>query len=146
RKVLSAARSFEIAKTAILSPLRGHRNVMNSQDSSANPKKIVSAEYVPPISLHRFCRVTGLSKASAWRYERRGWLRPHLIANRRYVLADVAEFNRTLASDDFAGSVSNLSAARQSKAKKRRAGQLMIAPEACAFHCLCASALGLALL
>jgi len=54
--------------------------------------------------LHRFCEITGLSKASAWRYEKRGWLRTHLIANRRYVLAaDVADFNRRLASDEFAG-------------------------------------------
>ena len=45
-----------------------------------------------------------------WRYEKRGWLRTHLITNRRYVLsADVAEFNRRLASDEFAGRVANLS-------------------------------------
>ena len=56
------------------------------------------------MSLHRFCQVTGLSKASAWRYEKRGWLRTHLIANRRYVLAaDVAKFNRRLATHEFAG-------------------------------------------
>jgi hypothetical protein len=87
---------------------------MNSQNFSANPQETVPAEYVPPMSLHRFCQITGLSKASAWRYEKRGWLRTHLIANRRYVLAaDVAEFNRRLASDEFGGRVSNLSAARQ---------------------------------
>jgi hypothetical protein len=97
----------EIAKTAILSPLRVFRNDMNSQNSSANPHKTVPAEYVPPMSLHRFCRITGLSKASVWRYEKRGWLRTHLIANRRYVLAAaVAEFNMRFASDEFAGSVS----------------------------------------
>jgi hypothetical protein len=78
------------------------------------------------MSLHRFCQITGLSKASAWRYEKRGWLRTHLIANRRYVLAaDVAEFNRRLASDEFAGSVSNLSALRQvGKAFKQADGSL----------------------
>jgi len=76
---------------------------MNSQDSSANAQKTVPAEYIPPMSLHRFCEITGLSKASAWRYEKRGWLRTHLIANRRYILAaDVAEFNRRLALDEFA--------------------------------------------
>ncbi|HAF15826.1 MAG TPA: hypothetical protein DCK99_19455 [Blastocatellia bacterium] len=65
------------------------------------------------MSLHRFCEITGLSKVSAWRYEKRGWMRTHLIANRRYILAaDVAEFNRRLALDEFAGSVPNLSAAR----------------------------------
>src|SRR5439155_16820288 len=82
---------------------------MNPQNSSANPQKTVPAEYVPPMSLHRFCQITGLSKASAWRYEKRGWLRTHLIANRRYILAaDVAEFNRRLGSDEFAGNASNL--------------------------------------
>jgi hypothetical protein len=61
------------------------------------------SEFVPPISLNRFCEITGLSKTSTWRYEKRGWLRTHLIANRRYILAaDVAEFNRRLASDEFA--------------------------------------------
>jgi hypothetical protein len=93
---------------------------MNLQNSSANPQKTVPADYVPPMSLHRFCQITALSKASAWRYEKRGWLRTHLIANRRCVLAaDVAEFNRRLASDEFAGSVSNLSAVRQIKPKKQ---------------------------
>jgi hypothetical protein len=71
------------------------------------------------MSLHRFCEITGLSKASVWRYEKRGWLRTPLIANRRYILAaDVAEFNRRLASDEFAGSVANPSVARPIKAKK----------------------------
>jgi hypothetical protein len=93
---------------------------MNPQNSYVNSNKTVPAEYVPPMSLHRFCQITGLSQASAWRYEKRGWLRTHLIANRRYVLAaDVAEFNRRLASDKFAGSVSNLSAVRQIKPKNK---------------------------
>jgi hypothetical protein len=75
------------------------------------------------MSLHRFCQVTGLSKASAWRYEKRGWLRTHLIANRRYVLAtDVAEFNRRLASDEFAGSVQNLPLHARSKYNKSTGG------------------------
>jgi len=29
---------------------------MNSQDSSANAQKTVPAEYIPPMSLHRFAR------------------------------------------------------------------------------------------
>src|SRR5207302_9882839 len=86
---------------------------MSSQNSSANAQKIVPPQFIPPMSLHRFCAITGLSKVSAWRYEKRGWLRTHLIANRRYILAaDVAEFNRRLASDEFAGSVLNPSVAR----------------------------------
>jgi hypothetical protein len=52
-----------------------------------------------------------LSKVSAWRFEKRGWLRTHLIANRGYVLAiDVAEFNRRLAAGEFAGKVAELPA------------------------------------
>src|SRR5262249_32473544 len=86
-KLRRATQSFEIAKTAILSPLRVYRPDMNPQNSSANPQKTVPAEYVPPMSLHRFCQITGLSKASAWRFEKRGWVRTHLIANRRCVLA-----------------------------------------------------------
>jgi hypothetical protein len=40
---------------------------MNSHNFSANELKTVPAEYVPPMSLHRFCEITSLSKASAWR-------------------------------------------------------------------------------
>ena len=109
----------ETAKSAILSPPSLYLADMNSQNSSTNARKTVPPEYVPPMSLHRFCEITGVSKVSAWRYEKRGWLRTHLIANRRYILAaDVAEFNRRFASDEFAGTVSNLSAAGSIKAKK----------------------------
>ena len=63
-------------------------------------------EAIAPMSLDRFCEITGLSKATVWRYRKLGWLRTHLIANRRYALAaDVAEFNRRLAADEFAGTV-----------------------------------------
>jgi len=113
----------EIAKTAILSPLRAYRTDMNAQNSSAHSQNSVPPQYVPPMSLHRFCQLTGLSKASAWRYVKRGWLQTHLIANRRYVLAaDVAEFNRKLASDEFAGSVQNPSVARSIKSNKTTEG------------------------
>src|SRR6266496_6848707 len=94
---------------------------MNSQYCSTNAQKTIPPEYIPPMSLYRFCEITGLSKVSAWRYEKRGWLRTHLITNRRYILAvDVAEFNRRLASDEFAGSVSNLSHARSKKETQRK--------------------------
>src|SRR6266576_2906470 len=88
---------------------------MSSHNSSTNAQKTVPPEYVPPMSLHRFCEITGLSKVSAWRYEKRGWLRTHLIANRRYILAaDVAEFNRRFASDEFArNKVANVVGVRQ---------------------------------
>ncbi len=86
---------------------------MNSHNSPTNTQKTVPPEYVPPMSLHRFCQITGLSKSSAWRYEKRGWLRTHLISSRRYVLAaDVAEFNRRLAWGEFAEGASNLSIER----------------------------------
>src|SRR5438105_2183551 len=94
---------------------------MNSQHSSANAQKTIPPEYIPPMSLHRFCEITGLSKISALALRKRGWLRTHLITNRRYILAvDVAEFNRRLASDEFAGSVSNLSEARSKKETQRK--------------------------
>src|SRR6266480_4354787 len=109
----------EIVKTAFLSPPSLYLADMHSQNSYTNTQRTVSPECVPPMSLHRFCEITGLSKVSAWRYEKRGWLRTHLIANRRYILAaDVAEFNRRVASDEFAGSASNLSIARSTKPKK----------------------------
>ncbi len=86
------------------------------EDSFVSNQRDLPAEYIPPISLDRFREITGLSKTSAWRYEKRGWLRTHLIANRRYILAaDVVEFNRKLALDEFAGILPNLSAARPSK-------------------------------
>ena len=94
---------------------------MNSQNCSANAQKTVPVEYIPPMSLHRFCEITGLSAVSAWRYEKRGWLRTHLIANRRYILAaDMAEFNRRLASDEFASSSPNLSVGDSMKRGKKR--------------------------
>jgi hypothetical protein len=94
---------------------------MNSQYCSTDAQKTIPPEYIPPMSLHRFCEITGLSKVSAWRYERRGWVRTHLIANRRYILAaDVAEFNRRIASDELAGNVSNLSGARSIKRKQAK--------------------------
>jgi hypothetical protein len=72
------------------------------------------------MSLHRFCEITGLSKVSAWRYEKRGWLRTHLIAKRRYILAaDVAEFNRRPAANEFAGFNPNLSVAGWMKRGKK---------------------------
>ena len=87
--------STEIAKTPILSPPSLYLADMNSHNFSTNAQKTVPPEYVPPMSLHRFCEITGLSKVSAWRYEKRGWLRIHLIANRRYILAaDVADFKQ----------------------------------------------------
>jgi hypothetical protein len=83
---------------------------MKSQNPPSAAQKTIPPEYIPPMSLHRFCEITGLSKVSAWRYEKRGWLRTHLIANRRYILAaDVAEFNKRLASDEFAGKPAKLS-------------------------------------
>lgn len=94
---------------------------MNSHNSSTNAQKTVPPEYLPPMSLHRFCELTGLSKVSAWRYEKRGWLRTHLIANRRYILAaDVADFNRRFALDEFAGKISSLSSARSTSSNETK--------------------------
>jgi hypothetical protein len=92
---------------------------MSSHNYSSEASKTVPPKHIPPMSLHRFCEITGLSKVSAWRYEKRGWLQAHLLANRRYILAaDVAGFNRRLASDEFASSVPHLSVARSMKPRK----------------------------
>src|SRR4029453_10873020 len=92
---------------------------MNSLNSSATAQRTVPPEYIPPMSLHRFCEITGLSKVSAWRFEKRGWLRTHLIANRRYILAeDVAEFNRRVAAGEFVGKVADLPAFKNRDRKR----------------------------
>ena len=95
----------------LITPWERLQYVDVSPENLANQvQKTVPAEYIPPMSLQRFCEITGLSKTSAWRYEKRGWLRTHLIANRRYILAaDVAEFDRRLASEEFAGKIADLS-------------------------------------
>jgi len=65
------------------------------------------AENLPPIALDRFCEIVGISPVTAWRFQRRGWLRTFLISNRRYVLAaDIHEFNRRIASGEFASAPS----------------------------------------
>ncbi|HEY5895142.1 MAG TPA: hypothetical protein VIT91_18125 [Chthoniobacterales bacterium] len=58
---------------------------------------------VPPISLDVFLEKTGLARSTAYRYEKQGWLKTHIISNRRFLLAeDVAEFNRRLKAGEFA--------------------------------------------
>jgi hypothetical protein len=94
---------------------------MQENSLSAVQASGLPAETVPPIALDRFAEISGLSAASLWRFQRRGWLRTHLISNRRYVLAaDVIEFNRRLAAGEFAGAPSNLSSARRAMIHKCR--------------------------
>ena len=63
-------------------------------------------ETSPPISLARFLDVTGTSPVTAWRWEKRGWIRTVRIAGRKYVtLADLHEFNRRLDAGEFAGTI-----------------------------------------
>lgn len=58
----------------------------------------------PPISVSRFLEVSGLSPVSAWRFEKRGWLKVVRIAGRKYLLQrDLIEFNRRLEAGEFAG-------------------------------------------
>ena len=72
--------------------------------------------YLPPMALDRFCEITGLSPVTVWRMQRKGMLKTHLIANRRYILAeDLAEFNRRLKAGEFAGKPINPSAYRKQK-------------------------------
>ena len=68
-----------------------------------------------------FANFTGLSKVSAWRYEKCGWLRTHLIANRRYNLAtDVVDFNGRFALDELAAKISSLSSARSTSSNETK--------------------------
>jgi hypothetical protein len=86
------------------------RNLMNAGMPAVN---------LPPIALDRFCQMMGISPVTAWRFQRRGWLRTFLISNRRYVLAgDIQEFNRRIASGEFAGipSTPRLHTSRQGNA------------------------------
>jgi len=65
-------------------------------------------ESIPPLSLDRFCEQTGLSPVTAWRFQKLGWLKTHLLSNRRYILAtDLVDFNRRLAAGEFAGKTGN---------------------------------------
>jgi hypothetical protein len=64
--------------------------------------------------VYRKCRHGGMRSVD-------GWLRTHLIANRRYILAaDVADFNRMFALDEFAGKVSSLSSARSTSSNETK--------------------------
>jgi hypothetical protein len=94
---------------------------MQENSFSALQGSGLPAEAIPPMALDRFAEISGLSAVSLWRFQRRGWLRTHLISNRRYVLAaDLIEFNRRLAAGEFAGAPSNLSAAHRATIHKRR--------------------------
>lgn len=57
-----------------------------------------------PISLGKFLDQTGASPVTAWRWEKRGWLRTVRIAGRKYITADeLRQFNRRLEAGEFAG-------------------------------------------
>jgi hypothetical protein len=67
-----------------------------------------STDQAPPISLGKFLDITGTSAVTAWRWERRGWLRTVRIAGRKYVTAEaLREFNRRLEAGEFAGKTQN---------------------------------------
>lgn len=58
----------------------------------------------PPISLGKFLETTGASPVTAWRWERRGWLKIVRIAGRKYIAAAaLREFNERLSRGEFAG-------------------------------------------
>ena len=60
------------------------------------------------MALGRFLEATGTSAVTAWRWERRGWLKTVRIAGRKYVTAEaLQEFNRRLAAGVFAGKTQN---------------------------------------
>ena len=71
----------------------------------------------PPISIGRFLGVTGASPVTAWRWEKRGWLKTVRIAGRKYITAQaLREFNRRLEAGEFAG---------KTQKPRRRANALM---------------------
>ena len=71
---------------------------MNTQDTTK--KEAVT----PPIqSLSQFCRASGISSITAWRFRRRGWLQTTNIAGRQYVTREaVVEFKRRASAGEFA--------------------------------------------
>ena len=72
---------------------------MKLKDNSSN-----SGESLSPIrSLQSFIGGIGISPVTAWRFEKRGWIKTVNIAGRRYITADAeAEFVRRAASGEFA--------------------------------------------
>lgn len=68
---------------------------------------------LPPLSLDKFIEQSGLSPATCWRYRKRGWLKTVNIAGRHYLTRQaIAEFNERAGRGEFAGALSNPSAAR----------------------------------
>jgi hypothetical protein len=66
----------------------------------------LSTTSTPPISLGKFLDQTGTSPVTAWRWEKRGWLKTVRIAGRKYITAaDLSEFNRRLEAGEFAGTI-----------------------------------------
>lgn len=78
------------------------------QDTTRNDTKADPfPDSAPPISVSRFLEISGLSPVSAWRFEKRGWLRCVRIAGRKYITArEMREFNRRLEAGEFAGKTS----------------------------------------
>jgi hypothetical protein len=69
---------------------------------------------VPPMSLARFLNATGAAPVTAYRWEKRGWLRTVRIAGRKYITArDLKEFNRRLEAGEFTGQTQNPGAKRK---------------------------------
>jgi len=57
----------------------------------------------PVISVSKFCRDSGISTVTAWRYRKRGWIETVNIAGKQYLTAEsLAEFKRRALAGDFA--------------------------------------------
>lgn len=70
----------------------------------------------PPLTLRQFQRQGGISPVTCWRLRRRGWLRTVVISGRHYVTREaIVDFNERAAAGEFAGTISNPSAARMAK-------------------------------
>jgi len=74
---------------------------------------------LPPLSLEKFMEQSGFSPTTCWRYRKKGWLETIVIANRHYVTREaIAAFNKRAVAGEFAGALSNPSAARLAKERE----------------------------
>lgn len=72
---------------------------------SSSPQKAPDnkAAGIPPIQpIQHFCRACNIAPVSAWRYEKRGWIKTINISGRRYITAEaVMDFLRRAEAGEF---------------------------------------------
>ena len=93
-------------------------------NTNSNQNEGVPLNAFPPISLDKFLELSGLSPTTAWRYRRRGWLKTVVIAGRHYVTREaIADFNDRAKRGEFAGTITNPSAAHLANPESKRRGK-----------------------